>query len=195
MSIELSDDRNLQDCKAYVHSQVLELKELPRVTSCDWPLDCEQKLVRHAGGLFVWVSMVMEYLKNKSINPSVALEDLLDLDSSRDDVPAEEQLDALYTAILKRCNWRDKAFKHNYPIVMGAVIAAKIPLSTTAWDALLSPLLFPKTSVSDTISELRPLFMGTDDHSTPIQLLHQSEIVSLTEVFGNKSGESKASQA
>src|SRR5260370_23288640 len=57
---------------------------------------------------------------------------------------------------------------------MGAIITAKIPLSTKAWDALLSPLLFPKTSVSDTISELRPLFMGPDHHSHPIQLLHQS---------------------
>jgi len=89
-------------------------------------------------------------------------------------VPAEKWLDALYSAILKRCNWEDKAFRHNYPIVMGAIIAAKIPLSTKAWDALLSPLLFLKTSISDTISELHPLFTGTKLHFTPIQLLHQS---------------------
>ncbi len=33
MRIKLSDDKNLQDCKAYIHSQVLKLKELPRVTT------------------------------------------------------------------------------------------------------------------------------------------------------------------
>src|SRR5260370_32555820 len=57
---------------------------------------------------------------------------------------------------------------------MGAIVAVKSPLSMAAWDALLSPLLFPKTSVKDTISELRPLLTGTDERSTSIQLLHQS---------------------
>ncbi len=82
MTIKLSDDKNLQDCKAYIHAQVLDLNELCQVTSGDWPPDFEQKLVRHAHGLFVWVSTVMEYLKYKSINPIVVLEDLLDQDTS-----------------------------------------------------------------------------------------------------------------
>ena len=43
-----------------------------------------------------------------------------------------------------------------------------------AWEALLGPLLFPKTSVQETISELHLLFMGMNECSTPIQLLHQS---------------------
>src|SRR5260221_9377911 len=69
MRIELSDDKNLQDCKAYIHSQVLKLKELPQVTTGNWLPDFEQKLVMHAGGLFVWVSIVMEYLRNKTTDP------------------------------------------------------------------------------------------------------------------------------
>ncbi len=172
MSIELSDDKNLQDCGKYIKSQVLELKELRRVTMGDWLPDLEQKLVVRAGGLFVWVSIVMEYLKNKSTDPVAALEDLLDPDASPDDVQAEEKLDALYTAILSKCNWKDKRFKHDYPIVMGAIVTAKSPLSITAWATLLSPLL--KTSLQNIISELRPLLFGTDQPSTPIQLLHQS---------------------
>jgi len=44
----------------------LELKELSRVTADNWIPDLEQKLVTHAGGLILWVSIVMEYLKNKS---------------------------------------------------------------------------------------------------------------------------------
>src|SRR5258708_14243900 len=172
MSIELSDDKNLQDCEKYIHSQVLELKELRRVIADNRLLGLEQKLVMHAGGLFVWVSIVMGYLKNKSIDPVAALEDLLDLDASRDDVPAEKKLDALYTAILSKFNWEDKTFKNDYPIVMGAIVTAKSPLSITAWKTLLSPFL--KMSLENTISELRPLLSGTGQHSTPIQLLHQS---------------------
>ena len=83
----------------------------------------------------------------------------------RDDVPMEENLDALYTAILRKCNWRDRTFKCNFPIVMGAIVAAKSPLSVKAWDALLSPLLYRTTSIEEIISELRPLFTGTDERT------------------------------
>ncbi len=171
LGIELADSKNLQDCETYIQSQVLKLKELPRVSTGNWLPDFEQKLVVHAGGLFVWVSIMMQYLK-KSIDPVNALEDLLDLDASREKVPAEKKLDALYTAILSKCNWEDKSFEHDYPIVMSAIVTAKSPLSITAWATLLLPLL--KTSLQNIISELRPLLSGTDQPSTPIQLLHQS---------------------
>ncbi len=55
---------------------------------------------------------------------------------------------------------------------MGAIITAKSPLSIIAWTTFLSPFL--KTSFENIVSELRPLLSGTDQHSTPIQLLHQS---------------------
>src|SRR5258708_18815950 len=55
---------------------------------------------------------------------------------------------------------------------MGGIVTAESPLSITAWATLLSPLL--KTSLENIISELRPLLSGKGQHSTPIQLLHQS---------------------
>ncbi len=99
---------------------------------------------------------------------------LLEEGAPRDDVPMEENLDALYTAILRKCNWRDSTFKRNFPIVMGAIITAKSPLSVKTWDTLLSPLLYRTRSIEGIISELCPLFTGADERSTPIQLLHQS---------------------
>ena len=172
LSIRLSDGGNLRDCDVYIRSQISELKKLRPMA--DWPSDLQQRLSRHARGLFVWVSTTMDYVKNKSVNPVAALEDLLEEGAPRDDVPMEENLDALYTAILRKCNWRDRTFKHNFPIVMGAIVAAKSPLSAKAWGALLSPLLYRTTSIEEIISELRPLFTGADERSTPIQLLHQS---------------------
>src|SRR5258708_1224829 len=139
MSIELSDDKNLQDCGKYINLQILELKALPWVTADNWLPDLEQKLVMHAGGLFTWVSIMMEYLKNKSIDLIKALKGLLDLDAPQGNVPVEEKLDALYTAIFSKCNWKDEAFNHDYPIVMGVIVTAKLPLSTTAWETLLLP--------------------------------------------------------
>ncbi len=52
LGIELLDDKNLQDCEAYIKSQVLELKGLRCLTGDDWFLGLEQKLVRHAGSRF-----------------------------------------------------------------------------------------------------------------------------------------------
>ncbi len=171
MRIELSDDKNLQDCAAYIRSQVWELKAL-RATVSNWRPDFEEKLVTHAGGLFVWVSVVMEYLKNKSTDPVAMLKGLLDLDASREKVLAEKNMDALYSAILSKCNWEDPTFEHDYPIIMGAIVTARSPLSITAWATLLSPFL--RTSLENTISKLRPLLSGMDQPFTPIQLLHQS---------------------
>ena len=163
---------HLEDCSLYVRSEVSALRRL--FPWSNWPPGLEVMLIARARGLFITVSTVMDYLKNESANPVVTLEDLLDQSAPRDDEPTEGQLDTLYTAILKTCAWRDKAFVHNYPIVMGAFTAAKSPLSITAWEALLSPLLFPGTTIEDTISELRPLLIGTDQPSDPIQLLNQS---------------------
>src|SRR5258705_1335042 len=129
MSIKLLDDKNIRDCRTYINSHLLELKKLPRVTTDDWLPDFEHKLVTNAGGRIGWVSIVMEYLENKNTDPVAALKDLLGPDASRDNVPAEGNLDALYTAIFSKCNWEDKAFKHDCPIVMGAIVTAKSPLS------------------------------------------------------------------
>ncbi len=172
MKIKLSDHKNLRDCRKYIELQVSTLKKLPWETKGNWLPDFEQQLATHASGLFVWVSIVMEYLKKRSTDLVAELKDLLDLNISQEDVPAEKNLDALYTAILSKCNWEDKIFKHDYLIVMGAIITAKSPLSTTTWDTLLS--LFLKTALENIISELHPLLSGTDQPSTPIQLLHQS---------------------
>src|SRR5258706_13712637 len=59
MSIELSDDKNLQDCGKYIHSQLLELKELRPVTADNWALDFAHRLVTHACGLVVLVSIMV----------------------------------------------------------------------------------------------------------------------------------------
>ncbi len=172
LSIQLSDVGNLQDCDVYICSQISELKGLRPMVG--WPPDLQQRLSRHARGLFAWVSTTMDYVKNESVNAVAALEDLLEEGAPRHDVPMEENLDALYTAILRKCNWRDRTFKRNFPIVMGAIVTAKSPLSVEAWDTLLSPLLYRTTSIEEITSELRPLFTGADERSTPIQLLHQS---------------------
>ena len=73
MSIEISDEKNLRDYESYIAVQVSELEALPWPTPPNWPPNLQDMLVKHAHGLFIWVSVVMEYMRTKSMNPVVAI--------------------------------------------------------------------------------------------------------------------------
>ncbi|KAF8330012.1 uncharacterized protein EI90DRAFT_1257463 [Cantharellus anzutake] len=170
LAIDLSDDANAQDCATYIRFELQKLK--------DWHPDLrrnlqdEDKIVQEiwerASGLFVWISTIFRYMKTANNDPMRALEGLLDTGAKR----AEGMMDHLYTNILKKCNWEDEDFSHDYPIVMGAIFVAQQPLSVTAWNAILSPFL--KSPVQYSLAELAPLVSGADDSHFPIRILHQS---------------------
>ncbi|KAF8327433.1 uncharacterized protein EI90DRAFT_3018172 [Cantharellus anzutake] len=187
LSINLSDDANVRDCNIYIRKQLRELKDVhPHLKD---ELDEEDKLVqdilRRAGGLFIWISTVFRYMQNTSRPPMRMLEELLDTGANRSKVPAEGEMDRLYTRVLEKCDWRNDDFVHDYPIVMGAILIAQQPLSIVAWDAVLSPHL--KSPVRYTLAELSPLVSGVGDSRIPIRVLHQSFRDFLTERVGLQS--------
>ncbi|KAF8318345.1 uncharacterized protein EI90DRAFT_2712039 [Cantharellus anzutake] len=107
-------------------------------------------------------------MKVASGDPMRTLEKLIDTGANRSKARAEEMMDSLYTTILKKCNWKDEDFVHDYPIVMGAILVAQQPLSVRAWDAILSPLL--KSSIHHTLAELAPLLLGVREPDKPIRI-------------------------
>ncbi|KAF8330838.1 uncharacterized protein EI90DRAFT_3059468 [Cantharellus anzutake] len=157
LTINLSDETNVQDCAKYICFQLQKLKKLHR---------------DYANGLFIWISTIFRYMKMANKDPMRTLESLLDTGAKRPDVPAEKMMDDLYTSILKKCAWDDEDFADDYPIMMGAIFLAQQPLSITAWDAILSPSL--KSSVRYMLAELAPLLSGVEDSHIPIRILHQS---------------------
>ncbi|KAF8326359.1 uncharacterized protein EI90DRAFT_3070626 [Cantharellus anzutake] len=174
LTIDLSDDMNVRDCALYIRSQLQMLKDChPGVRN---KLQGGEKVVRaileRAGGLFIWISTIFRCMKMANKNPMRTLERLLSTGTDRSAMSAEEMMDRLYTSILKKCDWRDEDFAHDYPVVMGAIFVAQQPLSATAWDVILSPFL--NSSIRYTLAELAPLPPGVEEPYTPIRILHQS---------------------
>ncbi|KAF8336615.1 uncharacterized protein EI90DRAFT_3014302 [Cantharellus anzutake] len=173
-TIDLSDDANLHDCSIYIQSQLHELKDVhPGLEDGIGEEDTlVQRIRERAGGLFIWISTVFDYMKVSGSDAVKMLKNLLDEDLNRSKASAEEMMDRLYASILEKCNWKDDDFVHDYPIVMGAILIAQKPLSVAAWDAILSPLL--ESDVRYTLAQLSPLVSGIRDLGKPIRILHQS---------------------
>ncbi|KAF8322330.1 uncharacterized protein EI90DRAFT_3078301, partial [Cantharellus anzutake] len=166
LSIDLSDEGNVQDCARYIRFQLRKLKKVHQDLQRN--LQDEDKMVQviseRANGLFIWISTIFRYMKMANKDPMRTLESLLDT--------AEKMMDDLYRSILKKCAWEEEDFAHDYPIMMGAIFVARQPLSITAWDAILSPFL--NSSVRYVLAELAPLLSGVEDSHIPVRILHQS---------------------
>ncbi|KAF8309951.1 uncharacterized protein EI90DRAFT_1354894 [Cantharellus anzutake] len=174
LSIDLSDEANVQDCARYIRFQLQKLKKVHRDLRRN--LQDEDKMVQEiserANGLFIWISTIFRYMKMANKDPMRILESLLDTGAKRPEVPAVKMMEDLYTSILKKCAWEDEDFAHDYPIVMGAIFVAQQPLSITAWDVILLPFL--NSSVQYALAELAPLLSGVEDSHIPVRILHQS---------------------
>ncbi|KAF8334264.1 uncharacterized protein EI90DRAFT_530372 [Cantharellus anzutake] len=174
LTIDLSDEANVQDCDRYIRFELQKLKRLHRDLQRN--LQDEDRMVQEiserANGLFIWISTIFGYMKTANKDPMRTLESLLDTGAKRPEVPAEKMMDDLYASILKKCAWEDEDFAHDYPIMMGAIFIAQQPLSIGAWDVILSPFL--KSSVRYVLAELAPLLSGVEDSDIPVRILHQS---------------------
>lgn len=137
-SIYLHEKANLDDIAIYAR------KELKGVTGRvwgrsrnNWPDEqLLQDFITTAEGLFLWVSTVCMYLRS-TVNPDKELRSLISRKSPQK-IPAEDQMDRLYLTILKSCNWDDDDFVVGYKLIVGAIMAAKDPLSIQALQALHS---------------------------------------------------------
>ncbi|KAF8310609.1 uncharacterized protein EI90DRAFT_2956079 [Cantharellus anzutake] len=173
LGMDLLDDTNKHDCTIYIRAQLRSLKDAhPSLSGFIEEDALVHKISEKAGGLFIWISVVFRYMKLSSKNPRRTLDRLLIVGTNRSMASPDGMMDALYTSILDKCSWKDEDFVHDYPIVMGAVLIARQPLSISAWDSILLPLL--KSSVRDTLSELTPLLSWDPYSDTPIRIIHQS---------------------
>jgi hypothetical protein len=132
--------------------------------SADWPgekvlLD----LTHRAYGLFVWASTASTFIDGH--NPSKRLAIILDSKSTS----AESSLDALYkTALESAGDWNDPDFVEEFRSILGIVLAAKDPLSTTAIDKLIC------TSENQPSSHTISCLGCVMDQSPTVRVLHPS---------------------
>ena len=172
-TLDIHSIESRHDIAAYVDSQLqADATHLHLgLTKMDEELVHELKL--SAEGLFLWIATICAYLRS-AYNPRAKLSALISK-SERQGLPAIRKMDDLYTAILEACgDWQDSDFLEDYDIVMGAIMAAKRPLSLAALkDLHMGGQLesaFPKLL----LERFGSVLVGYQDDQEPIRILHVS---------------------
>jgi hypothetical protein len=127
---------NSLDILSYFRHQMSVIRTTKKHLRLEWDWPGEKILLQlmvRASGLFVWASTASAFINGHE--PRRRLDVIL-----RGEVApgAEAALDALYKTALESSNlWDDEDFVADFRTILGVVLVAREPLSTSAIDALL----------------------------------------------------------
>lgn len=134
--LDITSVSNTKDISSYLSHHMLRIrrKNSRLWLGSDWPSNDDiRKLTEQAYGLFVWASTALEFING--YDPRALTEILLEQGPTSG---AEDALDALYrTALGPAGNWEDKMFVSDFTAVVGLVLVARSPLTSTTIDLLL----------------------------------------------------------
>jgi hypothetical protein len=169
-SIDIHGSLNQMDIALYIDNRLRHISSRKRL-GLHWPdpqltLDFTTK----AGGSFIWVSTISDYLCDTTY-PDKGLRKLL-YQRNPSGLHAEAKIDDLYAEILSSCTWDDEDFASDYQLLVGAIMAARTPLSITALQSLHRS--HPTLDVAEILRPLASLFTGLTDSSQPVQIIHLS---------------------
>lgn len=164
-TINISDSENHSDISNYICGRLSNIRAEYLIQDGMWPgIERSDALILKSGGLFIWAKLAMDY-----IGQNMLVDDRLDAVIAQDNTHAtlvDQKMSDLYDLVLSAI---DATNRNNYRTVVGAIIAAKTPLSK----ASLKLLIDIKPSVVDGILRiLSPLFTGVDVDDTPVQIIH-----------------------
>ena len=134
--LDLSSPANSDDILWYFrhHLALVRTRKKHLGLKADWPgEEVLQKLVQRASGLFVWASTASAFIGGHE--PRRRLDIILGGQTASG---AQDALDALYkTALCSIGLWDDSDFISDFRAILGIILVARQPLSSTAIDALL----------------------------------------------------------
>ena len=148
---------------------------LERSLSCDWPGSTAiARLVKIAGGLFIWASAACRYVGAGKHAPRQRLKKLID--GHDPDNGPQTQLDQIYLTVLRDSIQQDyddekerEEFLENLGKVVGSLITLRSPLSKHC----LANLLHIKADLlTETLADLHPIFLIPQDGNDDIRLHH-----------------------
>jgi hypothetical protein len=169
-SMGIQGQSNEQDVAVYIRHRFQEIAAI-RALPVNWPQEeITDAFVCKAGGLFIWAATVCDFLAHQ-VDPSRHLNFLL-FSNDKSSLRVEAKMDKLYSTILSACNWDDDDFVHGYGLLMGTIMAAKIPLSANALQSLHHASLTVR--VVDVLRPLGSLLTGLTEAAEPIRILHLS---------------------
>jgi hypothetical protein len=169
-NIDIHGKPNLMDIALYTRNR-LQYVAHRKGLDPSWPGERRtSEFIERAGGLFIWVSAVSRYLC-KTSHPDNKLAMVLSRVEGKV-LGAEETMDELYSTVLGSCDWRDDDFVEGYGLFMGAILAAKSPLSVSALQSLHGTSTTLRAS--EVLGQLGAVLTGLNDKGQPIQILHVS---------------------
>ncbi|KAF7979791.1 hypothetical protein HWV62_40836 [Athelia sp. TMB] len=175
LEIKINSDENKTDIAQYIKTKFLS-PNVRKIMGPAWPDEpVIYTLEKRSDGLFIWIVTLYKYLSSdKTYQPRKKLDDLLS--KSARPLKPEEQMDDLYADILEtNGNWEDPAFVEDYQTALGAVMAAKHPLSLAALRALHSSSSFTGGVFAEGLLErLGSVLVGFDRPDEPIHIIHES---------------------
>ncbi|KDQ10764.1 hypothetical protein BOTBODRAFT_473217 [Botryobasidium botryosum FD-172 SS1] len=166
-TIDLGTGTNLRDIRTYTQRGCRSIAGMHNLEE-SWPgEELLDKLFDMAGGLFQWASVVLQALEF-SYDPAAELVTLLA--GLRTGLSAEAKMDEIYSKVLRACDWDNLGFKRDYDLIMGAILAAKSPLSVSALHALHPGI----SNISKLLFRLGALLTGWRYPNQPVRILHLS---------------------
>ena len=169
-SIDIHGDSNQRDIGVYIRDRLHYISSRKRL-AVEWPGEARTNdIIKKSEGLFVWVSIVSEYLRTAT-HPDRKLSTLL-YERNLSGVSMNAKMDALYSEVLCTCDWDDEDFVHDYHLLVGAIMAAKMPLSSRALKSLHR--INVELDVDGVLWPLSSLLTGLSDQDQPIHILHLS---------------------
>ncbi|KIM76284.1 hypothetical protein PILCRDRAFT_826459 [Piloderma croceum F 1598] len=165
--LDITSHANANDISCYIRDRMIRMqRNSPDLLfGTDWPREDDiRRLTDRAYGLFVWASTAVEFMDGHDPRRRMNIIFHGDITSG-----AEYALDALYrTALASAGNWDDDDFIVDFKAVVGMILVARHPLSSTAIDLLLH--LPGDRPCSHTISQLGCLFQ----QKPTVRFLHPS---------------------
>ncbi|KAL5636343.1 hypothetical protein ACGC1H_004978 [Rhizoctonia solani] len=155
--LQLQDVDATSDIRAYIVSQVAQLAEAER-----WPADSIDQLCTMSGGVFLWATLAIKYIKKSAFPSLPRLQKVL----SKQKSPVTDQFDALYTKALEMAiDEEEDDVKAAYLRCIGAILAVSEHEPLAAPDLqylLLVAGQIDQLTLEQTINNLGPLLLATD---------------------------------
>jgi hypothetical protein len=169
-SIDIHGSSNQSDIGVYIRNRLHYISSRKRL-AVEWPGEVRTNhLINKSEGLFVWVSIVSEYLRT-AVHPDRKLSTIL-YERNLSGVSMDDKMDTLYSEVLSTCDWADEDFVHGYHLLMGAIMTAKAPLSSIALKSLHRQ--HAELDIDGVLRPLGSLLTGLFNQDQPIHILHLS---------------------
>jgi WD40 repeat protein len=134
--LSITSSINAHDISSYLRHRMARVRSKAAGLSLgvEWPSEDDiQRLAEQTSGLFIWASTASEFIDG--YNPKKRMDLVLKGEATS---VAEYALDVLYrTALESAGDWDDEDFVADFTAIMGLVLTAQHPLSSTAIDLLL----------------------------------------------------------